>query len=61
MFQAQKEKQQAAGQGAKGTVKKADSGVSTHIIRVMDLPGEKSIVYTLARVHSKNFTDIEKM
>ena len=31
MFQAQKEKQQAAGQGAKGTVKKADSGVSTLI------------------------------
>merc|ERR1719270_2376845 len=27
MMQAQKEKQQAAGQGAKGTVKKADSGM----------------------------------
>ena len=37
MFQAQKEKQQAAGQGAKGTVKKADSGVSTHNIHFIHI------------------------
>ena len=38
MMQAQKEKQQAAGQGSKGSVKKADSGVSLNPISLYHLP-----------------------